>query len=135
MFAMRSNLGSGTLSMLMLMFLLSNCVDQKARDAAKKRYDTVEKIKTIELGMSKDEVLRILGKPPKELEYNYEGISHIAMLYEARSESESTSPSIILCKETQRVIRVIVDDSGKFDKRSKSPNPCLNPAASNQQNH
>jgi len=98
-------------------FAISNCVERKS-------VDIVNKIKTIELGMSKNEVIKILGEPRNIVEYKEDSVPYIAMVYDPPDNLDSTSPSVSLCKETQVVVQVIVDDSGKYDKRTKASNPC-----------
>lgn len=116
-----SNQVSAFISLLILSLiytlLISSCVDPNSNDI-------ITKIKTVELGMNKKDVIRILGEPRKILEYELDGILYIDMLYEAPSRLDSTAPSVILCKETEVVVEVVVDDSGKYDKKSKSPDPC-----------
>jgi hypothetical protein len=112
---------SGFISLIILCLictlLVSSCVDPNSNDI-------IAKIKTVELGMNKKDVIRILGEPRKILEYELDGILYIDMLYEAPNRLDSTAPSVILCKETGVVVEVIVDDSGKHDKKSMSPDPC-----------
>ncbi len=114
-----SNFASQIILGLICIFLVSGCVDPNSNDI-------ITKIKTIELGMSKNDVIKILGEPRKTLEYELDGILYIDMLYEAPSRLDSTAPSVIICKETELVVEVIVDDSGNYDKKSQLPNPCLN---------
>lgn len=104
-------------AIIVWIFTISSCVERKSSDVTKK-------IKTIELGMSKDEVIKILGEPRNKVEYKENGQLYIAMLYEPSDDLDSTGPSVSICKETEVVVQVIVDDSGKYDKRSSSSNPC-----------
>lgn len=92
----------------------------------------ITEIKKIELGMNKNEVINILGEPSKIIEYKKDGIVYSAMLYDPESRLDSTPPSVVICKESELVVRVTVDDTGKFDKRTKSPNPCFDPLGLNK---
>lgn len=114
---------------IFILFLLSLLI-LGVPSCEQKSTDIIEKIKAVELGMSEDEVIKILGEPPKRFEYELDGVLYVALLYEAPSRLDSTAPSVVICKETEVVVKVIVDDSGKYDKKSQLTNPCLNPSNS-----
>lgn len=98
--------------------LMFSCDDPRGVEISKK-------IKQIELGMTKNEVLLVLGEPINELEYKKNGAEYVSLIYEARNRGDSINPTVVLCKNSLRVIAVIVDDSGINDKRDTSQNPCL----------
>jgi hypothetical protein len=81
------------LKSIFIIFLLSILILGVPR-CEQKSTDIIKKIKTIELGMNKDDVIKILGEPPKTLEYELDGVLYIALLYEAPSRLDSTAPSI-----------------------------------------
>jgi outer membrane protein assembly factor BamE (lipoprotein component of BamABCDE complex) len=90
----------------------------------KRQENIIDKIKTVDLGMSKDEVIKILGEPFNVLESERNGILYVEMIYQPPSRIDSIYPTVLICKETGKVIAVIVDDSGRYDKKVKSLNPC-----------
>ena len=106
-----------TIGMIGVVLLASACDSPKGREIHKK-------IQTIELGMTKEDVLEILGKPLSQGEHEWDGVQYVVMTFKALSADASTIPSITICKETGVVVKVIVDDSGRYDKISRSPNPC-----------
>lgn len=112
-----SSFASQIILSLTCIFSVLGCVDPNSNDI-------IKKIKTIELGMTKKDVIKILGEPRNTNEYELDGRYYVAMYYEPPSRLDSTTPSVIICKETEVVVKVIVDDSGKHDKKSESPNPC-----------
>jgi len=87
---------------------------------------TKEKMKTIELGMSKDEVIKILGDPPSINEGKIDDVILVSLVYPPpRGRADSVFPTVIICKETELVVGVIIDESREsYNKRASSHDLC-----------
>lgn len=87
---------------------------------------TKEKMKTIELGMSKAEVIKILGNPPDIGEAKIGDVVLVELTYPPpRGSVDSVFPTVIICKQTELVVGVIIDESREsYNKRASSYDLC-----------
>ena len=88
--------------------------------------ETKEKMKTIEIGMTKDEVIQILGEPPSINEGKIGDVILVSLVYPPPiGSADSVFPTVIICKETELVVGVIIDESGEsYNKRVSSYELC-----------
>lgn len=102
-----------------LIFITMSC-DNSAHNMIK------EKMKSIEIGMTKDEVIQLLGEPPDIGEGKIGDVTLIELTYPPpRGSADSVFPTVILCKETELVVGVIIDESSEsYNKRASSYELC-----------
>lgn len=82
-------------------------------------------MKAVEIGMTKDEVIQIVGEPGRIVEDNFEGVSLIYLFYDPPVINASTIPRIIICKETELVVEVLIDDDKpELNKKANSSDLC-----------
>ncbi len=85
--------------------------------------EIISKMKNLQLGMNKDQVIEIMDQPLLIKDYSIGGHGFIVMIYEEKFAA-STIPQVVLCRENELVVEIIIEDTGKFNKRISSPNPC-----------
>ena len=76
----------------------------------KPNYEIEDKMRRIELGMHKNEVVNILGEPRNIFEGELDGISYIVMYYEPPSRYSSATPNVKIRKDNELVVEVIIND-------------------------
>lgn len=84
----------------------------------------LEKMKQLEIGMTEAQVVEIVGQPANRIEFSIDGISYIELLFPAPFINSSTSPSVLICKETGFVIRITIDDLEQNTRRAKNHELC-----------
>lgn len=88
----------------------------------------VQKMKSVEIGMSRDQVIQIVGEPGRIKETVFEGVPLIYLYYDPPVVNASTIPRITLCKETGLVVEVLIDyDNPKLNKKANSYDLCTSP--------
>jgi len=73
-------------------------------------FSTLKKIKTIEIGMGRSEVIEILGERDSHYEYEDGESAYLSLSYTHPIVNASMVPSILMCRDSEIVVGVTLDE-------------------------